>query len=166
MKTEHKYSGLGIPERYFSDLEKLIFQEIESYEFEKELKNKFGEQTGLMVPDGYFENFRPLKNEKSSIFSMSRIVKLGSAVAACLALLFFSGVFNSGKMPVVQDSKFEELLAEVAFDDIESLELFETEELESFLEENETEEDLDELLEYLIESEEDLEEFTIDILEI
>jgi len=62
MMTEDKHTGLGIPEGYFPDLEKSILQEIETFELENNLKNEFGEDHGLTVPENYFENFNPRRN--------------------------------------------------------------------------------------------------------
>jgi len=94
------------------------------------------------------------------------MLRVSSAVAACLALLFFSGVFNSEIAPVAQDQTINELLAEMSFEEIENLDLFDTEELSEFIDDTEEENDLDEMLEYLLESEVDLDEITLEILEI
>lgn len=167
MKINKEHNGLGIPENYFSHLEKNILQEVETYELEKKLKSEFGDAHGFIVPEDYFEKFNPRSNG-AKIFSLNHALRYGAVAAACIAVLFFSGIFDLGHNLADNDNSFEELLAQAEYSDLESLELFDTDELNEFIdpEEIESEDNLDEMLDYLLESEDDFDEITFDILEI
>jgi len=165
MNHKKEHIGLGIPESYFLDLEKNILREVETLELEKELKRLLGENHGMTVPEFYFQNFKPAVNPYPIAAKVKSIVAPVIAIAACLVIVInFYSPFTSEIKPLEAQPTFEKLLASTELISDENLELFDLEELSEFMPETilNEEEDLDSMIDFFIDSEEELEDFTYD----
>jgi hypothetical protein len=88
VKDKKGKSGFKVPENYFDNFEKRIFEKIESEIIPKE--------TGFKVPDGYFDNLEDIVLQKLKAEEKSqKVIHLNSrrtwvyltAIAACLAII-------------------------------------------------------------------------------
>ncbi len=168
----HKqHKGLGIPEGYFSDLEKAVLAEVETFETEKLLKAKFYKGYGLETPADYFESIGEENYKQTRVVQLKRIIyPIISAAAVALIVLSIVPLLNSGDAPLASNSS-EELLAKMNLTDDENLELLEWEDLAEIYASNEefTTEILtssDEAIDFLIEDEDMLEALTEDLYDI
>jgi hypothetical protein len=88
VKDKKYKSGFKVPENYFDDFEKRLFNTIESETLPKE--------TGFKAPDGYFDNLEDIVLQKlNAVEKPQKVISLNSrrtwvyltAIAACLAII-------------------------------------------------------------------------------
>lgn len=163
MKDKNYKSGFKVPENYFDNFEKRIFDKIESETLPKE--------TGFKAPDGYFDNLEDIILQKlNAVEKPQKVISLNStrtwiyltAVAACLAIIVSMLIRNESivkQMDSIKTASIENYIDE-GYLDLESYEvlallddedfadinfesdIFSEESLENYLLENSIEETL------------------------
>ncbi len=163
MKDKKYKSGFKVPENYFDNFEKRIFNKIESETLPKE--------TGFKAPDGYFDNLEDIVLQKlNAVETPQKVISLNSrrtwvyltAIAACLAIIVSMLIRNESiikQMDSIKTASIENYIDE-GYLDLESYEvlallddedltnidfesdIFSEESLENYLLENSIEETL------------------------
>lgn len=171
MKTNPANRGLGIPQDYFSNLEKSILKELECLELEKEIELIAGRNFGLEVPSRFFEEFSIETNKAKTPTKLRNLFISSISVAASLALVFtFIQLNSSGNHTDLPEKSFNDLLAETIISE-DYLDYLELEDLTSIYTEIDDEnvvaaESSTESIDFLLENDDFLEELANELDDI